>query len=136
MKILVDTSVWIDFFSRREAIHTECLRKLISSGADICLCGHVLAEVLRGIRHDEQFRKINRRFQVLEFLRMRESTFMLSAAVYRNLRSKGISLKNTVDTFIAAVAIEHQVPLLHNDSDFELISRHYPLKIFNLESDE
>jgi len=128
MRVLIDSSVWIDFFQGQSAPHTDRLRELITAGSDLCLCGHVLAEVLRGTRHDEQYRKIERRFTVLEFLPMVASTFQSSAEIYRHLRRRGITLKNAVDTFIAAVALEHDVHLLHDDSDFDLIAQEFPLK--------
>ncbi len=130
MRVLIDSSVWIDFFRGQIAPHTDRLRELITSGEDLCLCGHVLAEVLRGTRHDEQFRKIEKRFEVLEFLPMTAPTFQSSADIYRHLRKQGITLKNAVDTFIAAVALEHDVFLLHDDSDFDLIAKEFPLKSF------
>jgi hypothetical protein len=130
MRVLIDSSVWIDFFRGRSAPHTDRLRELITAGEDLCLCGHVLAEVLRGTRHDEQYRKIERRFKVLEFLTMTASTFKASADIYRHLRKRGLTLKNAVDTFIAAVALEQDVHLLHDDSDFDLIAREFPLKVY------
>jgi predicted nucleic acid-binding protein len=131
MRVLIDSSAWIDFFRGCFAPDTERLRALIADGEDLCLCGHVLAEVLRGTRHDEQYRKVERSFQVLAFLPMTASTFRASADIYRHLRKSGITLKNSVDTFIAATAIEHDVYLLHDDSDFDLIAREFPLKIFD-----
>ncbi len=129
MRVLIDSTVWIDFFRGLEAPHTDRLKQLIVSGEDLCLCGHVLAEVLRGARHDEQYRKIERRFKILEFLAMTESTFKFSADIYRHLRKNGITLKNTADTFIAAAALENDVHLLHNDSDFTFIAKEFPLKV-------
>ncbi|MEO0445238.1 MAG: PIN domain-containing protein [Verrucomicrobiota bacterium] len=127
---MIDSSVWIDFFRAKAGTHTECLKQLIADGEDLCICGHIFAEVLRGTRHDEQYQKIERRFAVLEFLPMTAQTFQASADLYRSLRKSGVTMKNTVDTFIAAVAVEHDVYLLHNDSDFTLIAGVYPLKVY------
>lgn len=128
MRVLIDSSVWIDFFRGRSEPHTNRLKELITAGEDLCICGHILAEVLRGARHDEQYRKIELRFQVLDFLPMTAPTFQASADIYRMLRRQGITVKNVVDTFIAAVAMEHNVYLLHNDSDFDLIAQVFPLR--------
>jgi predicted nucleic acid-binding protein len=130
MRVLIDSSVWIDFFWGRSGPHTDRLKELIIGGEDLCICGHILAEVLRGASRDEQYRRIERRFQILEFLPMTAPTFRSSADIYRALRKRGITLKNVVDTYIAAVAMEHNVYLLHNDSDFDLIAEEFPLRDF------
>ncbi|MEM9478718.1 MAG: PIN domain-containing protein [Verrucomicrobiota bacterium] len=127
--MLVDSTVWIEFFRANDTAQTRILKSLLGSGEDVCICGHVLAEVLRGTRHDEQYAKIEKHFAALEFLPMDEQTFKLAADIYRQLKRNGLTLKNTVDTFIAAVALEQDAHLLHNDSDFELIAREFPLKI-------
>jgi predicted nucleic acid-binding protein len=129
MRTLIDSTVWIDFFRASDTPHTRRLKSLLAAGEDLCICGHVLAEVLRGTRHDEQYKKVERRFDALEYLPMSQQTFKKAADIYRHLKRSGITLKNTVDTFIAAVALEQDIYLLHNDSDFELIATEFPLKI-------
>ncbi len=122
MRVLVDSTVWIDFFRAFDAPHTRRLKSLLATGEGVCICGHVFAEVLRGTRHDEQYRKVKRHFEAMEYLPMDQQSFKKAADIYRHLRRNGITLKNTVDTFIAAVALEHGVYLLHNDSDFDLVA--------------
>lgn len=129
VRVLVDSSVWIAFFGARDTAQTQQLKKLILDGEDLCICGHILAEVLRGTRHDSQYRKIERHFSVLGFLSMSAQTFQASADIYRHLKKNGITLKNATDTFIAAVALEYHSYLLHDDSDFELVATEYPLRI-------
>ena len=129
MRVLVDSSVWIDLFRRNDTSQRWRLRKMATGGEELCICGHVLAEVLRGTRHDEQYRKVERHFAVLQFLPMTAGTFRRSADIYRTLKKAGITLKNPADTFIAAVAMEHDVTLLHNDRDFDLIAKQFPLKV-------
>jgi predicted nucleic acid-binding protein len=136
MRILVDSSVWIDFFRAHKAPHTERLKALLHNGEDICICGHILAEVLRGTRHDQQYLKVERYFEVLDFLTMNKKTFKVSADMFRHLRSNGITLKNTVDTFIASVALRHDVYLLHNDRDFDLIATEFPLKVVPVNNEQ
>ena len=59
---------------------------------------------------------------------MNKQTFKAAADIYRRLRKQGKTLKNAMDTYIAAVAIQHEVFLLHKDRDFDLIAAEYPLK--------
>ena len=60
---------------------------------------------------------------------MNQHTFVKAAELYRIVRHKGITIRNTVDCMIAAVAIEHDIPLLHNDRDFNPLAEYCGLKI-------
>ena len=128
MMILVDTTVWIDFFSARSYPHVKTLENLILNREDICLCGIILTEVLQGIRKDSEFNRSRDLLANLVFLPMQYSIFLLSAEIYRNIRRKGITIRKPVDCMIAAVAIEHDIPLLHNDKDFIPVEKHFGLK--------
>ena len=128
MMILVDTTAWIDFFSARSYPHVKALENLILNREDICLCGIILTEVLQGIRKDSEFNRTRDLLANLVFLPMQYSVFLRSAEIYRNLRRKGITIRKPVDCMIAAVAIEHEIPLLHNDKDFIPIEKHFGLK--------
>ena len=126
--VLVDTTVWIDFFRDRPEPHVAHLQNLIENNEDICLCGVILAEVLQGIRLDSDYRKTKDYFSSLVLLPMQPATFVRAAEIYRSLRKKGITIQKPVDCMIASVAIEHNLPLLHNDRDFDLIAGHTKLK--------
>ena len=130
--VLVDTTVWIDLFADRPGPHVAVLQELIENDEDLCLCGVVLAEVLQGIRSDSDYRKTKDYFEALILLPMRQATFVAAADIYRCLRRKGITIRKPVDCMIASVAIEHDLPLLHNDRDFDQIGKHSKLKIMKL----
>ncbi|MBN1868295.1 PIN domain nuclease [Candidatus Sumerlaeota bacterium] len=125
--ILVDTSVWIDFFAGRNAAHVERLAAFLSEGKDICICGIVLAEVLQGIRSDQEHRRTKKYFESLVYLPMTRDTFLRSAALYRSLRKRGATIRKPLDCMIASVAIGHGVQLLHNDRDFDAIGNYAKL---------
>ena len=126
---LVDTSVWIDFFAARNTSQVAVLESLIDQKEDLCLCGVVLTEVLQGIRDDKQHKQTESVLSSLIFLPMDQSTFLLAANIYRTLRSRGITMRNSVDCMIAAVCIEHKAHLLHNDKDFGYISDVFALQV-------
>jgi len=128
MMVLVDTTVWIDFFSANPHQHVKTLENLIIKREDICLCGIILTEVLQGIREDSEFNRTQDLLGNLVFLPMQYYVFLRSAEIYRNLRRKGITIRKPVDCMIAAVAIENDIPLLHNDKDFIPIEKHFGLK--------
>lgn len=120
--MLVDTSVWIDFFAARSTAQVAVLESSIDQKEDLCLCGVVLTEVLQGIRDDKQYKQTESVLSNLIYLPMDQSTFLLAANIYRTLRSRGITIRNSVDCMIAAVCIEHKADLLHNDRDFDHIA--------------
>ena len=126
--VLVDTTVWVDFFGDRPLPHVEALQELIEGDADLCICGVILTEVLQGIRADADYRKTRDYFESLILMPMRRGTYEKSAQLYRSLRKKGVTIRKPIDCMIASVAIEHDLPLLHNDRDFDNIAKHSKLK--------
>ena len=126
---LVDTSVWIDFFAGRNTPQIRVLESLIEQREDLCLCGVVLTEVFQGIRDEKEYIETESIFSDLIFLPMGRKTFVMAADLYRSLRVRGITIRNSVDCMIAAVCIEREVRLLHNDRDFDLIAAHFDLKV-------
>lgn len=130
--ILVDTSVWIDLFAGHETPHVSTLESAIVSGEDLCICGLVLTEVLQGIRDDKDHTRTNEVLSRLLYLPMERETFMFAADIYRGLRARGITIRNSVDCMIAAVCIEHGAALLHNDRDFARIASQFDLVIIDV----
>ena|ERR1700733_2314897 len=127
MRVLVDSTVCIDFFGGRETIQTARLEECFQDGDEICYCGFVLAEVLQGIRDEKQLVSVKRQFENLAYLEDDRSTFELGATIYRELRRKEITIRNTVDCLISAVVIQHGVNFLENDRDYKFIDQHFPL---------
>lgn len=126
--VIVDTTVWIDFFASRSLAQVQTLEALIEETGNVCICGIILSEVLQGIRSETEFRKTKELFNSLIFLPMTYATFVRSAEIYRSLRRQGITIRKPVDCMIAAVAIENVIPLLHNDKDFHPIEKYCGLK--------
>ena len=127
MKVLVDTTVWIDFFNGRDTPATRRLAQCIDDRDDLCCCGFVLAEVLQGIRDGKQFTATKRQFDNLVYLEDDRSTFELGATIYRELRRAGVTIRNSIDCLIAATVIQHGVNFLENDRDYKFIDQHFPL---------
>jgi predicted nucleic acid-binding protein len=126
--VLVDTSVWIDFFSARPEPHVNTFETLIADKEDICICGIILTEILQGIRNDTEFNKTRKLLGNLIYLPMAYDDYVRSAQIYRHLRQKGITIRKSVDCMIAAVALAHNVFLLHNDRDFFPIEDYFGLR--------
>ena len=129
--ILVDTSVWIDFFAGRDSPHVATLECLIVDNEDLALCGIIMTEILQGIADDATHRRVRRYLSPLLMLPMPDTVFVRAADIYRKLRKTGITIRKSNDCIIAATALEHHGWLLHNDKDFTPIAKHFPLKVVN-----
>jgi len=128
---LVDTTVWIPFFSGMDTLHVALLGSLIDQREDLCVCGVILTEILQGIKDEKEYAKTQAMILDLIYIPMNRETFLLAAHIYRSLRTKGITVRNSIDCMIAALCVENKVALLHNDRDFDYISQHFDLKIPN-----
>jgi hypothetical protein len=126
--IVVDSSVWIDYFTGNDTPETDHLDSLL--GQELIAIGDlVLAEVLQGFRADKDFRKARDLLLSLHVVNMLDTTIALkSAANFRALRKKGLTVRKTVDSIIATYCIENRLPLLHSDKDFQPFHRHLGLK--------
>lgn len=129
MKILPDSSAWIAYFRSDRTPASNKLRNLIELEEDICICGPVLTEVLQGLRHDDQYKKVQGIMQTFDYLETSRAVYQYAADIYRELRAKGITIRSTMDCIIAATAHAHDVYLVHHDRDFEAISKHFPLRV-------
>jgi predicted nucleic acid-binding protein len=130
MLILPDTSAWIPFFTGRPGATPEKLAQLIEVEADVCVCGPTVMEVLQGIRFDAQHQKIANLLSHHQELEIDNETFRSAANIYRTCRAKGVTIRSSMDSLIAATALQYDAYLLHNDRDFAAIAQHFPLKFF------
>jgi len=116
---LVDTTVWIDFFGGRATPETAALERMLLDGEDICVCGVIMTEVLQGICEDADYRRTRTRFNAFLYLPMDRQTYTRAAQLYRSLRKQGVTIRKLVNCMIAAVAIQNDIALLHNDRGFD-----------------
>jgi predicted nucleic acid-binding protein len=125
--ILVDSSVWIDFFNHAPSRAGKELRRMISDAEPLALTGVVVTEILQGLTRDVT--QIERHLAMWDMLEPTGfSTYREAASLFRLARSKGLSL-TTIDTLVAAIALEHRATLFTLDKDFLRIARltHLPL---------
>jgi predicted nucleic acid-binding protein len=128
--ILVDTSVWIDFFSPSPGRAGDELRRMIEEAEPFALTGVIVTEILQGLRRDVH--RMEHFLSMWELLEPRGfSTYREASSISRLGRSKGISLK-TIDTLIAAIALEHHASVFSLDKDFSRIARITPLHLYRL----
>ncbi|MDD2603787.1 MAG: PIN domain nuclease [Desulfobacterales bacterium] len=126
--ILVDTSVWIDYFNGHPSWQTDRLDDFLSR-VPIVVGELILTEVLQGFRSDRDFQTAKGSMQALVFRSMGGYAMAVqSAENYRYLRKAGVTVRKTIDVIIATFCIAEDLPLLHDDRDFDLIGAHLPLK--------
>jgi hypothetical protein len=131
LKILVDTSVWIDFFNGVSSVPRVYLRELLEAEEEVCISNYILAETLQGFKDNGEFEAARTHLLHLPILKLTTPELYISAAqLYRTCRKRGITIRKTADCLIAQTAIEHGVPLLHNDKDFDQIASLSGLQIF------
>jgi len=119
--IVVDSSVWIDFFSASPGRAGAELRRMISDAEPFALTGLVVAEILQGLTRDVS--RIEYYLSQWDMLEPKGfQTYREAAAISRLGRSKGVSL-TTVDALIAAIAMEHRANVFTLDRDFLRIAR-------------
>ena len=117
--LLVGTTAWVDFFRNHSTPQVERLEYALKNSEDICICAVILTAILQGIRPERQYAKAKSYPENLIFLPMRYSTFVKSAEIFRYLHKHDVTIRKPVDCMMAAVAVEHNVPLLHNDRNFD-----------------
>jgi len=127
--ILIDTSVFIDFFTGKHTKQTEILVQRIESSDDICTCGLVMTETLQGVRSDKEYGTIKEILSGLLYLPITKSMFFQASLMYRIILKNGKTIRSPIDCIIAALCIEHGVELLHNDKDFIVIAQYTALRI-------
>ena len=122
--VLVDTSVWIDWLRATSTSSTVRLSALLDEG-EAAIAPVILQELLQGAASMLALRTLRRRFSALPMLEpLRDAVTHASAAeLYARCRWAGITPRSPHDCLIAALAVEHGVPLLHDDQDFERIAQ-------------
>ena len=126
--ILVDSSVWIDFFNGHASRETDLLALLLHRR--ILLTGDlILAEVLQGFRQSDEMEEARRALLSLAYADIvGQEVALASARNYRLLRQKGVTARKTIDVVIATFCIRNGHVLLHADRDFEPMAEHLGLR--------
>ena len=126
--IVVDSSVWIDYFNGKDLPHTAKLANLLGQ-KEIIVIDLVMVEVLRGISSEKDFKAT---LNVLDSFRFattsNRAVAVQSAKNYRTLRLKGYTFRKTIDIIIATKCILAGFELLHNDRDFLPCAAHLGLR--------
>ncbi|BAL25662.1 PIN domain nuclease [Azoarcus sp. KH32C] len=126
--ILVDSSVWIDYFRGTVTPQTEKLDSLL--GVEPVATGDlILAEVLQGFSSERDFNQAKKLMTSLVIIDLGGQEMAIQAARnFRSLRALGVTVRKTIDTVIATRCIESGLALLYSDRDFDPFVEHLGLR--------
>jgi predicted nucleic acid-binding protein len=130
--IFVDTSVWIDHL-RNRASSPQVRHLRAAFGRESILVGDIiLLEVLQGVSDESRAAEVEGLLRDFVVVRMLDDELAVRAARnYRTLRSRGITVRKSIDMIIGTFCLERGVPLLHNDADFQPMEQHLGLAVIH-----
>ena len=130
--ILADTSVLIDFLAGRETESGRRLKTVLQQGIPFGINPFIYQEVLQGAKSQKEYRLLKKYLETQRFYHPKDpvESFAKAARIYFDCRRKGVTIRSTIDCIIAQTAIEHDLFLLHNDSDYDAMAKVTPLKIY------
>jgi hypothetical protein len=127
--IVVDTTVWVDYLRGGDTPQTRWL-ELNLERQRLGLLDLILCEVLQGTRDPDEFRAVRRELLRFEVFATGGIPFAIEAARnYRRLRSRGITVRRTIDGLIATFCLQGGHSLLHSDRDLDPFERHLGLEV-------
>jgi hypothetical protein len=130
--ILADTSVLIDFLEGRKTESGQRLKTVLQQGIPFGINPFIYQEVLQGAKSEKEYRLLKKYLETQRFCHPKDpvESFAKAAKIYFDCRRKGVTIRSTIDCIIAQTAIEHDLFLLHNDSDYDAMASVIPLKIY------
>ena len=130
--IVVDSSIWIDYFNGTISNETDWLDD--SLGIEPIIMGDIiLAEVLQGFQNEKDFKTAKKLLIGCPFMDMIGQELAIKSAMnYRSLRQKGITIRKTIDVMIGTFCIHNNFFILHNDKDFDPLEKHLKLKVMKI----
>lgn len=129
--IVVDTSVWVDVLNEAETPQSQRCVGLLEDGAPLALTDIVYTEILQGMRSDREVSRVDRYLRLFPILRLETiRDFALAAALYRQARRAGVTIRKTLDCLIAAPCVRDGIPILHADEDFDRLASCTALRIY------
>ena len=125
--ILIDTSAWIEFL--RDTRSPICERVEVLLESEIATCDVIRMEVLAGARDERHLNDLRRLLAMATHIATLPTDYDDAAALFRTCRQRGGTVRKLIDCLITAIAIRVDVPILHNDRDFQELARHTDVQI-------
>ncbi len=131
-KFLIDSSAWIHFFNQTSPRHIAAVTRALKEDR-ACTCGVIVTEVFRGVRNSKERKLLLEYFSLLEYFDLEMQDYFQAAENAFILRKNGWTTK-TIDLLIAQVALKADLVVIHDDRDFEFMTKHLPLKLLDLKN--
>ena len=130
--VLVDTSVLIDYLKGIDNMPASRFQHLLDNNILFGINSFIYQEVLQGVKTEKDFAAVKEYLDTQRFysLKDQKESYAAAARIYFQCRKKGITISSTVDCLIIQTAIEHDLFLLHNDSDFDNVRKIVGLKVY------
>ncbi len=125
--ILIDSSAWIEFLRNTGSPVCDLVHDL--QGEEVAICDVVRMEILAGARDEAHLARLRRLMARSVTISPRSTDYDDAAALYRRCRRQGETVRKLLDCLVAATAIRAAVPILHLDSDFDVLARHTELEV-------
>jgi predicted nucleic acid-binding protein len=126
--VLVDSSVWINYFNGKNTWQTETLDQMLLQ-IPLLIGDLILTEVLQGFKKESEYNKAKEVLSILSCKRLGGYEIAIkSAENYRKLRKKGVTVRKTIDVIIGTFCINENIALLQDDKDFEQMVKYLGLK--------
>jgi len=128
--LLVDTSVWIEFFRIPKGVDLASLAET----EELVTCLPVIQEVLQGFRDERAYRKAREALLALPVVEspMTSEVFIEAANLYRQARHAGVTVRSSVDCLVAVCSLRHDLEVYHKDRDYDALGRVVPLRVRRL----
>ncbi|MBI5418310.1 PIN domain-containing protein [Candidatus Poribacteria bacterium] len=128
-KILIDTSIWIDFFRNKDNVLVEKIAMLLKSNKTV-YTGIIALELINGAKSNKELEILDNLFSTMDKINTNEKTFFNAGKLGFAIARKGYTI-NTVDLLIAQIAIENNLSIMTNDEHFNIISKCSHLSLIN-----
>jgi len=128
--MLVDTSVWIDFFNGHASPEADRLAQAIAEAESLSIPGLVWTEILLGFRSESDANRIAELLEAFEYVKEpNRADYIEASRIYRVCRTNGYTIRSTIDCLIAQLCLRDGLDLLSKDRDFKAIARFFPLRL-------
>jgi predicted nucleic acid-binding protein len=131
--MMVDTSVWVDFFNQHPSPQAQRLTIAIQQNESIAITGLIYTEILLGLKNDVDAARVAKLLAICDWVA--EPTlddYAQAAKLYRDCRSQGVTIRSTIDCLIAQRCIRDNLTLLAKDRDFEQMARFSGLMLLEM----
>lgn len=130
--ILADTSVLIDFLKGSKTESVGKFKSILQQGIPFGINSFIFQEILQGAKSEKEYRLLRQYLETQRFYHPKDpiDSFAKAARIFFKCRRKGVTIRSTIDCIIAQTAMEHDLFLLHSDTDFDAMTGVVPLKIY------